>query len=225
MASEIALLVMTDGRTEYIKQTILSAKCMLNGPITEYWMHDDSGDEGHRQWLRSQFPAFTHIGTGPRRGFGGAYNFAWKTLAIRSKTSFIFGLEDDFTFNWEVPLEAMAQVLVKNPHVYQMALRRQAWNSEEIKAGGVIERWPDDFEEIEQDGLVWLEHRRWYTTNPNLYRRSLLEREWPTDKDAEGHFGIKLFLDPLAKCGYWGRKIDAPWVNHIGIERTRNGWY
>lgn len=219
----IALLLMTDGRTEYIHQTISSANSMLKGPITERWMHDDSGDEGYRQWLRSQFPAFTHIGEGPRRGFGGAYSFAWKTLLAKSTASFIFGLEDDFTFNREISLEDMAKVLDDNPHIYQMALRRQAWNQEEIRAGGVIERWPDDFEEVKQEGLVWLEHRRWYTTNPNLCRRSLLEREWPITKDAEGHFGISLFAEgPTVRCGYWGQKTDSAWVEHIGRQRKGN---
>lgn len=219
----IALLLMTDGRTEYIHQTITSSASMLKGPITERWMHDDSGDEGYRQWLCSNFPFFTPIGEGPRKGFGGAYAFAWKTLSEKSKASFIFGLEDDFTFNREVPLEDMVKVLEDNPHVYQMALRRQPWNSEEIKAGGIIERWPEDFEEIEQGGLVWLEHRRWYTTNPNLYRRSLLDREWPVTKDAEGHFGFKIFAeDPTAKCGFWGQKTDPPWVEHTGRQRKGN---
>lgn len=222
----IALLVMTDGRIEYIHQTISSADSMLKGPIIKKWMHDDSGDEEHRKWLRSSFPTFTHIGEGPRKGFGGAYAFAWKTLSTESEAQFIFSLEDDFTFNRPIPLEDMAQVLITNPHIYQMALRRQAWNQEEIKAGGVIERWPDDFKEVEQGGLVWLEHRRYYTTNPNLHQRSLLDKQWPTTKDAEGHFGIKIFSDdPLAKCGYWGKKTDTPWVQHIGVQRQPGGTY
>lgn len=213
----IALLVMTDGRTEYISQTIESAESKLKGPITERWMHDDSGDEGHRQWLRSAFPTFTHLGEGLRRGFGGAYAFAWKILAVRSEASFIFGLEDDFIFNREIPLEAMIEVLNANPHIYQMALRRQAWNSEEIAAGGVIQRWPDNFHQ--EDG--WISHRMFFTTNPNLYRKSLIEtRTYPNVKDAEGHFSLSIVNEePDAQFGFWGQKTDPPWVTHTGRMR------
>lgn len=215
----IALLVMTDGRTDYVGQAVLSAGFMLKGPITELWMHDDSGDEGHRQWLRSTFPTFTHIGEGPRKGFGGAYAFAWKTLAERSKSSYIFNLEDDFTFNREIPLEDMARILDENPHVYQMALRRQAWNSEEKRAGGIIERWPDNFHQ--EDG--WISHRMWFTTNPSLYRRSLIEtRRLPDVKDSEGHFHHEIInSDPDAAYGYWGQKTDPEWVEHIGRIRGK----
>lgn len=215
----IALLLMTDGRTEYIHQTISSSYSMLRGPITERWMHDDSGDEEHRQWLRTRFPDFAHIGEGPRKGFGGAYSFAWKTLATKSEASFIFNLEDDFTFNRNIPLEDMARVLNDNPHVYQMALRRQAWNQEEIRAGGVIERWPDNFKQ--EDG--WISHRMFFTTNPSLYRKSLVAtRRLPDVKDSEGHFHHSIInSDPNALYGYWGLKTDSPWVNHIGRIRGK----
>src|SRR4029078_63236 len=98
------------------------AKNNLIGPITEYWMHDDTGDDEHRKWLQEQYPDFIHIGEGPRRGFGGAYKHAWEMLSTDSKTQYIFSLEDDFTFNRPVPLRAMAKILDENPHIYQMAL-------------------------------------------------------------------------------------------------------
>lgn len=213
-----ALLVMTDGRNNYLLQTVSSASLMLRGPIIERWMHDDTGDENHRAWLRRRFPDFIHIGEGPRKGFGGAYDFVWKTLGGQSQAKYVFSLEDDFTFNREIPLEAMAQVLEDNPHVYQMALRRQAWSSEEIQAGGVIERWPDVF--YQQDG--WISQRFFYTTNPHLCRKSLFEtRTYPNVKDAEGHFSLGVLNDdPQAQFGYWGEKSDPPWVQHIGVQRS-----
>lgn len=212
-----ALLVMTDGRDEYLKKTVSSAMTMLTGNIVERWMHDDTGDEVYRDKLRAQYPTFNHIGNGPRRGFGGAYAYAWENLRVGSKAKFIFNLEQDFVFNREIPLDDMAKVLNENPDVHQMALRRQAWNSEEIKAGGVIERWPDQFHQEEG----WISHRLFFTTNPSLYRRTLLDRSWPTTEEAEGHFGIQLLSeDPIGKCGYWGQKTDLPWVTHIGVKRN-----
>jgi hypothetical protein len=186
-------------------------------------MHDDSGEDSNRQWLKEQFPEFTQIGEGPRKGFGGAYSFAWKTLASQSQADFIFNLEDDFTFVRDVPLEAMAEKLDENPHVYQMALRRQSWNSEERAAGGIIERWPTAFNQ--EDG--WISHRMFFTTNPSLYRVSLIrERTYLDVKDAEGHFSHSILnSDPNAKFGYWGWKSDRPWVTHIGVQRHQKGTY
>lgn len=219
----IALLVMTDGRRDYIGETISSAFYNLDGPIIEKWMHDDSGDESNRRWLESRFPSFTHIGQGPRRGFGGAYSFAWKTLAAQSKADFIFNLEDDFTFNRPVPLADMAKKLDENPHVYQMALRRQSWNKEERAAGGVIERWPDNFKQ--EDG--WISHRMFFTTNPSLYRMSLIKtRTYPDVEHSEGHFTLSVLeSDPESVFGYWGNKSDTPWVEHIGVKRQPGGFY
>lgn len=216
----IALLVMTDGRTDYIGQTLQSASARLKGPITEFWMHDDSGDEQHRQWLRSSFPGFTHIGEGPRRGFGGAYDHAWKTLTARSRSSYVFSLEDDFTFNQDIPLEEMALTLESNHSIYQMALLRQAWSSEEIRAGGVIQRWPDSFHQE----VGWVSHRLFYTTNPHLFRRSMVAgKTYPNVKDSEGHFSASIVnSDPNALFGYWGQKTDPPRVHHIGIQRKAN---
>lgn len=216
----IAVLVMTDGRTEYIEETTQSAFNNLDGPIIEKWMHDDSGDEAHRFWLKARFPSYTHFGEGPRKGFGGAYSFAWKTLAAQSTADYIFNLEDDFTFNRPVPLNDMIKVLEENPYIYQMALRRQAWSSEELRAGGVIERWPNDFHQ--QDG--WISHRLFFTTNPSLYRKSLIEtRTYPDVKDSEGHFSQSIISsEPDAQFGYWGQKTDAPWVTHIGAKRKGN---
>lgn len=213
----IDLVVMTDGRTEYIDETIISAYHHLKGPIAEMWMHDDSGDEDHRQWLQRRFPSFTQIGRGPRRGFGGAYDFAWKTLATQSQANYFFFLEDDFTFNKEIPLDAMVRVLEENPHVYQMALKRQAWSSEEIRVGGFMERWPESFHQ--QNG--WVSHKLFFTTNPSLYRRSMIEtRTYPNVKDSEGHFSQSIITsDPDAQFGYWGQKTDAPWVTHTGKQR------
>lgn len=215
----IALLVMTDGRRQYIKHAIDSASCKLIGSIGPRFMFDDSGDAENHQWLRDNFPDFDLIYKETRQGFGGAINSAWDYIK-KYDFDYVFHLEDDFTFNRGIPLEDMAQVLKDNPHVYQMALCRQAWNHEEREAGGVIQRWSSDLHQ--QDG--WISHRLWFTTNPSLYRKSLIEtREYPNVKDSEGHFSQSIITsDPAALFGYWGQKTDPPWVEHIGIQRKGN---
>ena len=220
----IALLVMTDGR-DHIFETIPSAEAFLLGSISEKWIHDDSGDARHADKLRRIFPGWRVVSTAGRSGFGGAIRSAWSTLLAESSAPFVFHLEDDFTFRRIVELDRMASVLVHHPELAQLALRRQPWNVEELAAGGIVELHPEDFAEVEDErGNVWLEHSRFFTTNPGLYRRELMEREWPTGEQSEGRFSLQLFEDPAARSGYWGSRDSGEWVSHIGQHRAGTGY-
>jgi hypothetical protein len=216
----IILLVMTDGREDCINRSIPSALAMLDGPITNRVIHDDSGDPYYQEFLRTSFPTFDLITGHDRLGFGGAIRNAWNILPKLYDFSWCFHLEDDFIFNVEIPLVKMIQVLESHPYLKQMALRRQPWNEEEKAAGGIIERFPWDFEE--KDG--WMEHRRWYTTNPNLVHHSLMRDGWPDVKNSEGMFTHQLLQDPEVRFGYWGSKADAPQVHHVGNQRIGTGY-
>lgn len=220
----IALVVMTDGRRDCIAQTIPSALERLHGPITRRIIHDDSGDPAYHDFLHLAFPEFDLITTPGRSGFGGAYNHAWRHLA-RLDEPFVFSTEDDFTFNRDVDLQALVDVLNENPCLAQLALRRQPWNDEERAAGGIVEQHPGDYREMfDQGHRHWLEHRRFFTTNPSLYRRSLCTHGWPNIPQSEGMFSARLFTDPHVRCGFWGSRDSGEWVTHIGYERVGVGY-
>lgn len=218
----IALLVMTDGRRDYIQRTIESASVNLHGAFGPLFMYDDSGDEYNHQWLRDTFPTFTLFYKQSRQGFGGAIHSAWNYIKDY-EFDHIFHLEDDFVFNRGVQVDDMARQLDTNPNVYQMALRRQAWSSEEIKAGGFMEMWPDEFQQ--RDG--WISHKLFFTSNPNIYRKSLIESlPYPNHiQGAERQFSLDILdSNPLAEFGYWGQKTDLPWVEHIGVKRKGSNY-
>jgi len=221
----IALLVMTDGRRDCLARTIPSALANLHGPITRRVIHDDSGDDTYRWWLRDAFPTFEIIGhPAGRQGFGGAIRNAWRYLAAAGER-FVFHLEDDFTFRHPVDLVHLAEVLDENTYLAQLAFRRQPWNPQEAAAGGIVEQHPDDFVQIsDRAGHVWLEHRRFFTTNPSLYRRSLCHRPWPEGANTEGRFTHDLLIDPAIRFGYWGSRDSGEWVEHIGHERVGTGY-
>lgn len=236
----IALLVMTDGRLDCIQRSVPSFLFAVDRPdlITELWIHDDSGDPAYRATLAEQFGphGFKVVGTDGRSGFGGAIRSAWRTLRAESSVEFVFHLEDDFVFPRMVPLAGMMDVLTFAPHVAQMALRRQPWNEAERAAGGIVEQHPGDYTEASgwfprmtfahEDCLrhEWLEHRRFFTTNPSLYRRGLMERDWPDGANSEGRFSIDLFADGVTRSGYWGARDSGEWCEHIGRERVGKGY-
>lgn len=231
MEMNIAVLVMTDGRDEYLDQTVRSAMGNLTGPIVEWWMHDDTGSDEYRAGLRRRYPTFLHAGEGPRRGFGGAIRHAWSLVAATSTARFVFHLEADFLFRRPVDLAVLAAVLDARAYLVQMALIRQACNADERDAGGLIERYPQAYTARRDDPHRWLEHRLFYTTNPSLIRRSLVDRGWPEGEHSEGRMGIDLCTNgsPEAsgdqvRFGYWGDRVDGPWVDHIGTVRAGTGY-
>lgn len=218
----ICLLVMTDGR-DSVHEAIRSAESNLTGPISQLVIHDDTGDPAHRESLDERYPSAAVIG-GERAGFGGAIQRAWRYVRDLP-VQWVFHLEDDFTFRRPVDLTDMAAVMTANPHLRQMALRRQPWNPSEVAAGGIVEQHPDEYDDRSDGEHHWLEHRRFWTTNPCLHRRALCERGWPDGPQSEGRFGVDLFAsDPDAASGYWGARDSGEWVAHIGVERVGVGY-
>lgn len=224
----IALLVMTDGR-DTIYQTIPSAEANLVGPISERWIHDDSGDRDHADKLRRIFPDYTVMTPSDftRRGFAGAIRNAWQGLRLHCRAPYVFHLEDDFTFNRPVDLVDMVGILERHPHLVNLALRRQPWNAYEAAAGGIIEQHPDAYME-QRDDLArepWLEHRLFFTTNPGLYHRTLIADDWPEGPESEGRFTHSLLQsDEDLRFGYYGAKASGEWVHHIGNSRAGIGY-
>lgn len=223
--TDFALLVMTDGR-DHIFESIPSALGYLQGgTFSELWIHDDSGGEKNRAKLRRVFPDFEVVGPPRRSGFGGAIRSAWSELEARSEARFVFHLEDDFVFRRIVNISELGYVLDRDPALAQMALRRQPVNPREVAAGGVVEEAPHDFtDRADSLGHQWLEHRRFFTTNPNLQRADLRRRGWPTGEQSEGRFSAELFADPAVRSGYWGARDSGEWVGHIGNTRRGTGY-
>lgn len=229
----VAVLVVTDGRLDYLRRTVASLHVELVGDIGEWWLMDDSGDDLHRSGLAVEFPHWRHINGGPRRGFGGAISAAWAVLAAESTAGHVFHAEGDFTFNRLVDVDEMAAVLTARPYLAQMALRRQPWNAQERSAGGVVEQQPDAYTEaVDGSGRRWLEHSLWWTTNPSLYRRDLCAGGWPAGRESEGRYGFALRERGLpwgvpgedVRFAFWGKRSDPPWVEHIGAVRAGSGY-
>ncbi len=232
----LAVIVFTDGRDDLLRQTLHSYRERVHhsGPVLQV-MHDDTGNPEHVRSLRIRYPEWEVLPTASanavRRGFGGAIAHAWDYLAAWNATTtgdqvtHVFHLEDDFLFEHDVDLDALAAVLADRPHLAQIALRRQPWNAAEREAGGVVEMHPDEYaEHHDAAGHRWLEHRLFFTTNPSLYRADLIERGWPSGALSEGEFTHRLLTDPALRFAYWGARDSGEWVTHIGAERVGTGY-
>jgi hypothetical protein len=225
--NQVALVVLTNGRDDYLARTLESARKRLAGLITRRIILDDSGDMEHAASLEKLYGSRFEIRwTENRDGFGGACATLWSIVKTETIEPYVYWLEDDFTHNQVTYLDAMADVLDVNWQLSQLALRRQPWNAVERAAGGVVEAAPECFEDRVSGArrYHWLEHTSFWTTNPSLIpRRTFDDFDWPNIPQSEGVFSA-MVRDAGQTFGYWGARASGTWVEHIGHERTGTGY-
>lgn len=158
-----------------------------------------------------------------RLGFAGAIAEGWRRV-LETGAEWCFHLEMDFTFDAPVALDGMIGLLEDQEHLVQVSLKRQAVNAEELAAGGLVERDPDAYRQRVAGGVMWTEHRQYFTTNPSVYSTRLCRHGWPQVDRSEGVFTHRLLEDPDARFAIWGAKFDAPLVHHIGEDRAGTGY-
>lgn len=192
----VALLTISDGRHAYHQQALESALEMLPR-FDEYVFVRDAAHE---------------------LGFAGAIQHGWEQVTA----DYVFHFECDFTFDEPVDVAHMTRVLDAHPYLTQMALLRQPVNAAERAAGGVIEQHPDGYTTVTDGAATWREHARFWTTNPCVYPRWVMDRGWPQTDQSEGLFGLKLFAeDPARRAAFWG---TTRLVTHIGDIRAGGGY-
>lgn len=167
---------------------------------------------------------FYVVGGGHNRGFTAAMRGVWTYLATREWSyDYAFLTEDDFELERDVDLRPMMAALRADPGLVQMALLRDACYPAEREAGGILGHPVDEFVVAGADASPWLEHRRFFTLNPSLVRRSLFARPWPIAPHSEAVFGRQLFAaDPRTRAGLWG--VGDPWIRHLGEVRAGAGY-
>lgn len=212
-----ALLVMTDGRFDCLRRTLASFDEHVLGEFAYRIMIDDSGDALYAERLEQRFGGYQITHNPGRHGFCGALNIGWKTVPLDA--THVFHLEDDFLCNVDVPLAEMAAVLDARPYLVQLVLKRQPWSEEEKAWGDLVRGRVDRFEYVES----WVEHREYFSTNPNLMRTEWIRDGMMVIPECEGKFGLELLADPSLRFAFWGSPDDPPVVHHIGDARTL-GW-
>ena len=202
------LLIIDDGREDYLDRCLESASVYLP-PMDACVMVSDPDHE---------------------LGFAGAVQAGWDGV-LETGCEWVFHLESDFVFTHPVPLDGMRTIIEgSNAHgpnpretILQVSLLRQAWNERERAAGGLILADAEDFRTVHCVG-VYTEHRRYWTTNPSLYRTAICERGWPQVPNSEGVFTHGLLAEhPKNRFAIYGSWNDPPRCWHIGETRAGTG--
>lgn len=208
----IAVCVLTNGRRrDLLAATIASADANLKGNIARRVILADRANVTFDGW-----DTIAIKGGNFWRAMGSA-----SVVAAGLPEPWIYWIEDDFTHNHVVDLDAMRRTLAANPNCVQMSLMRQAWYQLEVAAGGVREQRPEQF----TDMGGWLAHRWYWTQNPMLMPRWVYEQHpWPQGASSEAAFGVEVLADPDRVAGVWGSMDTPPAVTHIGEVRAGRGY-
>lgn len=219
----VDVIVLTAGRQEYLIQTLASFSERVRGPIRHRTIQDDSGDEDFGFWLKETYPEWEVITTRGKSGFTEAIRSVWAYEQRRavSPSPYIFHLEEDFTFDRDVDLIEMIRVLESDEKLAQIALLRGPFFPPEHAAGSIINEDPKAYTPRSIGRIKWLEHTKFFTTNPSLYRRRLLRLGWPRVRNSE-----TVYTRQLVRRGYHFGYLGEgeAWVSHIGHERTMLGY-
>lgn len=210
----LALVLFTDGRWDYLQETLRSVNLHLSHvEWAQRIMVDDSGQDDPPPVDLDGWELVKH---NPRKGLGAAVRAGW--AALNDDIDFVWHQEDDFVFVDTPPVADMVAALQRHsirPKLAQVALLRNAVNPSEKLQGGVFGMYPDRFHE--SDGMVWQKHL--FTFNPSVYPR------WVT-KCVDVGMGLEqdvtdqLLEDDAVEFAYWGGLHDLPRVWHIGIRRS-----
>ena len=152
-------------------------------------------------------------------GMAGAVQRAW-AWALTTNCDYLLHVEEDFRFLEPLNLAGMLDVLRHDETLAQVVLKRNPWSPEEVQAGGFIEQHPDDYTDHQAGQLCWVTHQRYFSLNPCLIPRHILERGWPDGNEAE--MTSSLVADGY-RFAFYGHRTDPPRVQHIGAVRGE-GW-
>lgn len=199
-----ALVVFTAGRKTYLERTLISFHEHCDHQFDHRVIIDDSGDHGFQQWLNRTFPTWTIIHHQQNEGLAAAVDTAWQWCHSHS-VDWVFHLEEDFTFEQDVDIPRMVDLIREND-LHQLVLYRQPWAPREMSSGGYLhlggwERLADD---------LWVGSHL-FGFNPCLYPGWVCSLRGGLEADVTEQF------DDL-RSGVLTGPDEAPLCWHIGAE-------
>ncbi len=215
----ICQIVTTNGRP-FIHDSLASYAKQVSGPITRRILWDDSGDQAVRddlidryegEWLVS-WPGDEAV------GYSESIRRLW-ILLHHLPERFVFHCEDDFLFNVPVDLGDVCAFLDKHKEVAEVTFLRNRCYPAEMDPATVLGHNPKRLKDRKQGPWRWSEHTMYFSANPSVYRKDLVQLGWPLDKGSEMVVTHRI-LAQGQHFAYWGHKKDEPTLTHIGEYRA-----
>lgn len=217
----IALLVIGNGRTDFLSQAVRSARDWLP-PVDRLLMVDDSGDLAVRKHLDQTYRDFTITHHHENQGMAAAVQAGFD-MVLDTGAEYVFWLEEDMVLCNRPPLWEAKKVLYESPQLAQMCFRRESTpgNQYEWSSGcqlnaitqqaSFVYEWP-----------TWTEHDFIFSMNPCLIPRNVLELGWDADNEAGMTAKLK---EKGYRFGSWGHASDGQvWATHVGYAQRAAVW-
>ena len=219
-----SMTVLTDGRKEYLEQTLPTWNEAYGEDIQYKAIIDDSGNTGYRHWLVERFPDFLVVAVGKDRcGYAEAMRKVFETVRLFNQ-EYNLHVEDDFKLHVAPNLINVRAIMETYPQVSQVSFMRQPWYHNEVEYGGVVEaleaQGVGPFQQKNLLGIPWVRHNAFWTANPSVFPQWLAHRDWPDAPWCEMKFSQELRRDKKVS-GIWGSRDSWVCVEHIG--EVRNG--
>lgn len=205
----VTLMCITDGRWDYLRDTLASAEMHLDYPFVEKILVDDTGT-GQAEHALKHLDGWRLVANPQRRGLAGAIQAGWDALC---DTDYVFHLEDDFTMVGHIPVGDMVRILEAHPELAQLALLRQPWSPEEHQAGSIINMHRNWYHQA--DGYLW-HTQGLFTLNPSVYPVAVTSGGAALEAELTDRL-----RDAGYRFGFYGDMDDGPRCWHIGIRRSQ----
>lgn len=223
-ARGVALIVHTGGsedvwhaRRDYLQKSLDSLHDRVDYPWERKVIFSD-WDPNHELDAIAEEYGFTIEGPRENLGYTKSMQAMWAYIGTLP-ASHVFATEDDFTFDHDIPIDRMAEVLEANPHLMQMALLRNPVHESEMNPAKLLSHPMSAFSKHRTGDAAWMEHTLFFTVNPMLMRTSLpRERPWPGSRNSEAVYGRQILRKGKRHAALWGH--GEQWVTHIGEVRT-----
>lgn len=219
----IALVVVTDGRREFIPQAIASIYENvqgINGP--RVMVNDAAEDPQYGYDIVDKFgPDFRYFHHPVRRGLAFGIRQGWSAAIENPAVRYIWHHEDDYVVPDPIDLNELAQALNSAPTLAELTLKRDPYSSEEAAAGDYMKVGSHHYEDAKTpNGFEYVRHDQIFFSQPSLIPRAVAEACIRTNTDLTEP-GLR---DILTRLGYHfgvvGKIEDRPRVRHIGNRRS-----
>ncbi len=219
----IALIVITDGRADFLAETLAAAYEYLP-PFDTRFIIDDSGNNDYANWLRANYSliAGPHLGYevvhhNTRRGLAGAVQSGFDT-ALRTDCDYAFWLEDDMVFHRTPPVIDACAALDKNFELANMGFKRAVTDPSE---GADVLATMVERSTVHHVGPKFTTHDYIFSLNPGLIPRRTLELGWDAGNEAGQTAAL---LGQGFRFGMWGAPFGPDYIETIGTGRRHPQW-
>jgi hypothetical protein len=218
---KICVIILTDGRNDYLERTLESLSTQVNFPEgAEIYklMVDDWPEERDSKLLKKlakKYKIDKVVLNEENIGIDKTVQKAWSL--IPADIDYIWHQENDFEYLKPVNVAQMIQVL-DSPSIVQVALVRQPWFEDEKDAGSLLKTRAGRFRQASVSNIDVVIHRDHFTHNPSIYKRHWIEQlPGYTEYAFKDHL---LRKNGVLYFSYLGKLDDPYTILHIG-ERKR----